>query len=80
MEVRPLLDELIVAKATGFIKRQAKAGKPFFTYVGLSFSTWAATLARVTTCSTTRWTSAGMQPSCSRSSTSTRRASASTRT
>ena len=36
MEVRPLLDELIVAKATDFIKRQAKAGKPFFTYVGLS--------------------------------------------
>ncbi len=36
MEVRPLLDELIVAKATDFIKRQAKGGKPFFTYVGLS--------------------------------------------
>ena len=36
MEVRPLLDELIVAKATDFIKRQAKAGKPFFSYVGLS--------------------------------------------
>src|SRR5208283_2395617 len=36
MEVRPLLDELIVGKATDFIKRQAKAGKPFFTYVGLS--------------------------------------------
>jgi arylsulfatase len=36
MEVRPLLDELIVGKATDYIRRQAKAGKPFFTYVGLS--------------------------------------------
>jgi len=36
MQVRPLLDELIVGQATGYIKRQAKAGKPFFTYVGLS--------------------------------------------
>jgi arylsulfatase A-like enzyme len=36
MEVRPLLDELIVAKATDFIKRCAEGGKPFFTYVSLS--------------------------------------------
>jgi arylsulfatase len=36
MEVRPLLDELIVGKATDFIKRAAKGAKPFFTYVGLS--------------------------------------------
>jgi arylsulfatase A-like enzyme len=36
LEVRPLLDELIVGKATGYITRQAAAGKPFFTYVGLS--------------------------------------------
>jgi arylsulfatase A-like enzyme len=36
LEVRPLLDELIVGKATDFIKREAAAGRPFFTYVGLS--------------------------------------------
>ena len=36
MEVRPLLDELIVGKATAYIKRQAAAGTPFFTYVALS--------------------------------------------
>ena len=36
MEVRPLLDELIVAKATDYIKRRAKGGEPFFTYVALS--------------------------------------------
>lgn len=36
MEVRPLLDELIVGKATAYIKRQAAAGTPVFTYVGLS--------------------------------------------
>ncbi|MGZ5402954.1 MAG: sulfatase-like hydrolase/transferase [Aeromicrobium sp.] len=36
LEVRPLLDELIVDKATDFIKRSAKGDKPFFTYVGLS--------------------------------------------
>jgi len=36
LEVRPFLDELIVGKATDFIQRQAKAGKPFFTYVALS--------------------------------------------
>ena len=36
LQVRPYLDELIVGKATDYIKRQAKAGKPFFTYVGLS--------------------------------------------
>jgi arylsulfatase len=35
-QVRPFLDELIVGKATDYIKRQSKAGKPFFTYVGLS--------------------------------------------
>jgi len=36
MEVRPLLDELIVDKATDFIKRAAGGDKPFFTYVALS--------------------------------------------
>jgi arylsulfatase len=36
MEVRPLLEELITGKAIDYIKRQAAAGKPFFTYVGLS--------------------------------------------
>ncbi|HME02773.1 MAG TPA: arylsulfatase [Solirubrobacteraceae bacterium] len=36
MEVRPLLDELIVEKATQYIKRQAQADKPFFTYIALS--------------------------------------------
>src|SRR5271169_573193 len=36
MEVRPLLDELIVAKATDYIKRRAQGGRPFFTYVALS--------------------------------------------
>jgi arylsulfatase A-like enzyme len=36
MEVRPLLDELIVDKATEFIQRSAKGDKPFFTYVALS--------------------------------------------
>jgi len=36
MEVRPLLDELIVDKATDFINRAAKGDKPFFTYVALS--------------------------------------------
>lgn len=36
LEVRPLLDELIVDKTTDFIKREAATGKPFFTYVGLS--------------------------------------------
>jgi arylsulfatase A-like enzyme len=36
MEVRPLLDELIVEKTTDFIKREAAADKPFYTYVGLS--------------------------------------------
>jgi arylsulfatase A-like enzyme len=36
MALRPLLDEMIVEKATEYIKRQARAGKPFFTYVGLS--------------------------------------------
>ena len=36
MEVRPLLDELIVGKATDFIKRAAAGDRPFFTYIGLS--------------------------------------------
>jgi len=36
MEVRPLLDELIVDQATDFIQRSAKGDKPFFTYVALS--------------------------------------------
>ena len=36
LEVRPLLDELIVEKASDYIKRQAKADKPFFAYIALS--------------------------------------------
>ena len=36
LKVRPFLDELIVGKATDFIKRSANDDKPFFTYVGLS--------------------------------------------
>jgi arylsulfatase len=36
LEVRPLLDELIVEKATEYIKRNANGDKPFFTYVALS--------------------------------------------
>jgi arylsulfatase len=36
MEVRPLLDELIVEKANDFIRRASKGDKPFFTYVALS--------------------------------------------
>lgn len=36
LKVRPLLDELIVKKTTDFIKRNAKGGQPFFTYVALS--------------------------------------------
>jgi arylsulfatase len=36
LEVRPLLDELIVDKATDFIQRNAKGDKPFFTYIALS--------------------------------------------
>jgi arylsulfatase A-like enzyme len=36
LEVRPLLDEMIVGKATEYIKSQAAADKPFFTYVALS--------------------------------------------
>jgi arylsulfatase A-like enzyme len=36
LEVRPLLDELIVGKATDYIKRAAAGDKPFFTYVALS--------------------------------------------
>src|SRR5215471_17187 len=36
MEVRPLLDELIVGKATDYIRGQAGSGRPFFTYIGLS--------------------------------------------
>jgi arylsulfatase len=36
LEVRPLLDELIVEKTIDFITRQAAAEAPFFTYVGLS--------------------------------------------
>lgn len=36
LEVRPLLDELIVDKTVEFIKRNAKGPKPFYTYVGLS--------------------------------------------
>jgi len=36
LKVRPLLDELIVGKATDYIKRSAKANKPFFTYIAFS--------------------------------------------
>jgi len=36
MKVRPLLDEMIVEKATDYIKRTAKGNKPFFTYIALS--------------------------------------------
>lgn len=36
MEVRPLLDELIVDKATDYIRQHAHDDEPFFTYVGLS--------------------------------------------
>jgi arylsulfatase len=36
LEVRPLLDELIVGKATDYIKAHANDGKPFFTHVSLS--------------------------------------------
>jgi len=36
MEVRPLLDELIVEKANDFIQRAAKGDQPFFTYIAFS--------------------------------------------
>ena len=36
LEVRPVLDELIVGKATDYIKRAAEGDKPFFTYIALS--------------------------------------------
>ena len=36
LEVRPLLDEMIVEKTVDYISRCAKGDKPFFTYVGLS--------------------------------------------
>ena len=36
LAVRPLLDEKIVDKASDFIKRAAKADKPFYTYIALS--------------------------------------------
>src|SRR6516225_7952186 len=36
LKLRPLLDELIVEKATDYIKAHAKGEKPFFTYVALS--------------------------------------------
>jgi arylsulfatase A-like enzyme len=36
LQVRPLLDELIVEKATEYIKRQADADTPFYTYIALS--------------------------------------------
>jgi len=36
MKVRPLLDEMIAAKATDYIKRAAKGNKPFFTYIAFS--------------------------------------------
>src|SRR5271165_795420 len=36
LEVRPLLDELIVEKANDFIQRAGKSDQPFFTYVALS--------------------------------------------
>jgi arylsulfatase len=36
LKVRPILDELIVKKATDYIQRAAKSDKPFFTYIALS--------------------------------------------
>lgn len=36
LTTRPLLDEKIAARATAFIKRNAEAGKPFFTYVAFT--------------------------------------------
>jgi hypothetical protein len=36
MKVRPFLDEMIVKRATRYIKRQASAGRPFFTYIALT--------------------------------------------
>jgi arylsulfatase A-like enzyme len=36
LAVRPLLDELIVGKATDYIKRAAAGDKPFYTYIALS--------------------------------------------
>jgi arylsulfatase A-like enzyme len=36
LEIRPLLDELIVEKASEYIDRQANADRPFFTYIALS--------------------------------------------
>ena len=36
LEVRPLLDELIVGKATDYITQTAEGNKPFFTYIALS--------------------------------------------
>ncbi len=36
LSVRPLLDELIVGKATDYIRRAGRGDKPFFTYIALS--------------------------------------------
>ena len=36
MKVRPFLDEMIVERATSYIRRQAAAGQPFFTYIALT--------------------------------------------
>jgi Sulfatase len=36
LELRAVLDELIVDKATDYIKQHANGDKPFFTYVCLS--------------------------------------------
>ena len=36
LKVRPLLDEMIVEKATDYIKRAAQGDRPFFTYIALS--------------------------------------------
>jgi arylsulfatase len=36
MAIRPLLDQMIAEKATDFIKRTAKEGKPFFTYIAFT--------------------------------------------
>ncbi len=36
LQVRPLMDELIVQKAANYIRNNATAGKPFFIYVALS--------------------------------------------
>jgi arylsulfatase A-like enzyme len=36
MEIRPLLDQMIAEKATDFIKRKAREGVPFYTYIAFT--------------------------------------------